>query len=253
MKRRPKEWKTFDKISINKQEENNIKKHHVQFTAKNDEQRRLIRAIKDNQIVMAESIAGTGKTATAVGIGMEYLNKGIVDKIIISRAAIEADGEKLGFVPGTLLEKMFHFLIPVYDEFLKYLSPNELELYKNQNIIEVCPFGYLRGRSFHRCYIIIDEAQNCSYKQLRMILTRLGLDSKMVIIGDDSQSDLPQYKQGALLDFMEKLEGLREVSVVYLDGKDVVRNPLVGIIIDRLDEEDVETNPYDRKTFGKGV
>jgi phosphate starvation-inducible PhoH-like protein len=241
VKRRPKDWKTYD---VPKQED----KKTFQFIPKNDEQRLLIRTIRDNQITLAEGCAGIGKTAVSIALAMEYLNKGQVDKIILSRPAIEA-GDKLGHLPGDLEEKLYPYLLPLYDELLKYINRAELDMYKRQGIIEIAPIPYLRGRTFNNSFIILDESQNLDFKQLKMVLTRIGSNSKMVIQGDAEQSDLPDWRQGGLEDCMEKLQNTPGIGIIYLEGKDIVRNPLIGTILDKLNEE--EKNPYDRKSFAK--
>ena len=179
--------------------------------------------------------AGTGKTFLAVSHAVSMFVSGLVDKIIISRPAVEA-GEKLGFLPGDLKEKIDPYLRPIYDALDEVLSKEKvIKLIDNQKI-EIAPIAYLRGRTLNNSYIILDEAQNTSSVQMKMFLTRLGENSKMVITGDLTQIDLPLKNNSGLKDAANILKNLNDVSFVYLTDKDVVRHPIVKKIIKAYDK-----------------
>ena len=193
-------------------------------------QAKFIKEILNKEIVFVIGPAGTGKTFISVSHAVSMLTSGFVDKIIISRPAVEA-GEKLGFLPGDLKEKIDPYLRPIYDSFDEILPKDSVaKLIENQKI-EIAPIAYLRGRTLNNSYIILDEAQNTSAIQMKMFLTRLGINSKMVVTGDLTQIDLPNEKKSGLLDVEKNLKKIKNISFVYLSEKDVVRHPLVSEII----------------------
>ena len=169
-------------------------------------------------------------------MALEHFYKGLVSRIIITRPAVESSDEKLGFLPGDLSCKLDPYLRPLYDEFLNFITPQDLEYYKNNGTIELCPIAYLRGRTFRDTYLVCDESSNLTHKQMLMLLTRIGTNSKFFINGDPTQSDLPSWKQGALEDAMERLEGVEGISNVYMESKHIVRHEIIGKIIERLDD-----------------
>ena len=198
-------------------------------------QNEYIRTIAENTITFCQGVAGSGKTHIAIGMALEYLLEQKIERIIITRPVVEA-GEKLGYLPGTAEEKIHPYLLPILDE-INYFIP--MQLYaklKITNRIEIVPLGLMRGRSFHKCFIVADECQNATYDQLKMLLTRIGMDSKMVLTGDIAQSDLQRNYRGGFIDMINNLNGLNQLGFMSLNISDIVRNPIIGDIIDRLDK-----------------
>lgn len=189
-----------------------------------------IQAIKEHDIVFAIGPAGTGKTYLAMAMAVEALRKGYVRRIILTRPALEA-GESLGYLPGTLYEKILPYLRPLYDALYDMMEAQAIEKYIEVGTIEVAPLAFMRGRTLNDAFVILDEAQNCTLEQLKMFLTRLGFDSKTVITGDVTQSDLPGGKPVGLLLAIDILKGIEGIKFAYFSGKDVVRHELVQRII----------------------
>ena len=197
-----------------------------------ENQAELMKAMDDKALVAALGPAGTGKTYLAVCKAVEALQKGKVARIILSRPAVEA-GEQIGFLPGAMEDKLAPYLRPLYDALSDRLSPGQLKHMLAEGVIEIAPIGFMRGRTLNNAFIVTDEAQNCTYTQLKMLLTRLGWHSTMVITGDPAQSDLlPEFS--GLANAAERLEKLGGASVIRLEGKDVVRHPLVAEMLDVL-------------------
>lgn len=192
-------------------------------------------SIKKHDIVFGIGPAGTGKTYLAMACAVEALNKQEVRRIVLTRPAIEA-GESLGFLPGDMYEKISPYLRPLYDAIYDMMDAERIEKYLETGIIEVAPLAYMRGRTLNDAFIILDEAQNCSGEQMKMFLTRLGFDSKVVITGDITQSDLPQGKPIGLLQAQDLLKEIEGIKFVYLTGDDVVRHALVQKIIEAYDK-----------------
>lgn len=203
--------------------------------AKTANQRKLVEASNRNDIVFAVGPAGTGKTYTAVALAVKALKERKVKKIIITRPAVEA-GENLGFLPGDLKEKIDPYLRPVYDALYDMLHADKLEGYIEKNIVEIAPLAYMRGRTLNDAFILLDEAQNTTPMQIKMFLTRMGPESKMIITGDVSQIDLPRSQKSGLVDVYKKLRDIKGISFIELDGSDVVRHPLVVEILKAYDK-----------------
>lgn len=197
-------------------------------------QSELIRTIVENTITFCQGVAGSGKTHIAVGLALEYLLDDKVSRIIITRPVVES-GERIGFLPGTAEEKLHPYLLPILDEIAHFIPMSQYINLKTQHKIEIVPLGLMRGRNFHNCFIVADECQNASYDQLKMLLTRIGNDSKMVLTGDISQSDLQRHMRGGFLDLINALGDVEGIGVAQLHNSDIVRNPIIGKILARLD------------------
>jgi len=198
-------------------------------------QKVYFKLLNNKNIVFAIGPAGTGKTFLAVAKAVSYLQKGLIKKIILSRPAVEA-GEKLGFLPGDLKEKVDPFLRPIYDALYEMMPYDQVKKKIENGIIEIAPIAFMRGRTLEECYIILDEAQNSTKIQMKMFLTRLGKNSKMVIVGDKTQIDLVSKQDSGLLDAEHKLKKIKEVGFIYLNDKDVVRHDLVRKIINSYEK-----------------
>jgi phosphate starvation-inducible protein PhoH and related proteins len=193
-------------------------------------QRRYLEAIERNDMVFGVGPAGTGKTYLAVAMAVSALVNKQVARIILTRPAVEA-GERLGFLPGTLQEKVDPYLRPLYDALYDMLDSDRVEKLLERNVIEVAPIAFMRGRTLNDSFIILDEAQNSTPEQMKMILTRQGFGSKMVVNGDITQIDLPTGRRSGLIDAMEVLKGVEGISFVQFDERDVVRHTLVQRIV----------------------
>jgi len=196
---------------------------------KSEGQAELMAAIDDSNLVMALGPAGTGKTYLAVAKAVEALEAGRVGRIVLSRPAVEA-GESIGFLPGDMEDKLAPYLRPLYDALSDRLSMKRVKALMAEGLIEIAPIGYMRGRTLNNAFIVVDEAQNCTYVQLKMLLTRLGWHSTMVVTGDPHQSDLLPGVSG-LTDIAERLEPVPDIAVVRLAEQDIVRHPLVASMI----------------------
>jgi phosphate starvation-inducible PhoH-like protein len=197
-------------------------------------QKEYIRAIVENTITFCQGVPGSGKTHCAVGLALQYLLDDRVAKIIITRPVIEA-GEKIGFLPGSYEDKLFPYLLPIEDEINYFIGPALSKKLKETNKIQIVPLGFMRGRNFHDSFIVADECQNASYEQLKMLLTRIGQNSKMVLTGDMSQSDLARSLQGGFKVISDYLTGVEGISSIILNETDIVRNPIISKILSKLD------------------
>jgi phosphate starvation-inducible PhoH-like protein len=198
-------------------------------------QRRYLEAIEKHDMVFGIGPAGTGKTYLAVAMAISALLAKRVNRIILARPAVEA-GERLGFLPGTLQEKVDPYLRPLYDALYDMLDPEKVDRYLEKNVIEIAPIAFMRGRTLNDSFVILDEAQNTTSEQMKMFLTRLGFNSKAVITGDITQIDLPSFRRSGLLEAVDILNRVEGLSFVYFDESDVVRHHLVQRIIRAYDE-----------------
>jgi len=201
---------------------------------RSNNQKNYFNLLNEKNIVFAIGPAGTGKTFLAVAKAVSSLQKGHVNKIILSRPAVEA-GEKLGFLPGDLKEKIDPFLRPIYDALYDMMPMDQVEKKLNNGIIEIAPIAFMRGRTLEDCFIILDEAQNTTKIQMKMFLTRLGKNSQMVVVGDNTQIDLVTRHDSGLVDAEKKLSKIDDIGFIYLNDKDVVRHDLVRKIINAYD------------------
>ena len=198
-------------------------------------QRRYLEAIEQHDMVFAIGPAGTGKTYLAVAMAVAALVSKSVSRIILARPAVEA-GERLGFLPGTLQEKIDPYLRPLYDALYDLLDPDKVDRYLEKNIIEIAPIAFMRGRTLNDSFVILDEAQNTTSEQMKMFVTRLGFNSKAVITGDITQIDLPGARRSGLLEAIDILKNVDGLAFQYFDESDVVRHHLVQRIIRAYDE-----------------
>jgi len=193
-------------------------------------QKSYIQAIKSQDLVFGIGPAGTGKTYLAMAMALSFLQNKLVNRIILTRPAVEA-GEKLGFLPGDLTQKINPYLRPLYDALFDLTQYEQATRLIEKGIIEIAPLAFMRGRTLNSAFIILDEAQNTTREQMKMILTRAGFDSKLVVTADITQIDLPQPRKSGVLQAMKILANLKEIGFVYFNDRDVVRHPLVQKII----------------------
>ena len=198
--------------------------------AKTPGQTAYLKLLRGNEVVFGLGPAGTGKTYLAVAKAVESLKKREVERIVLSRPAVEA-GERLGFLPGDMKEKVDPYLRPLYDALYDMMPADKVDRMLVSSEIEIAPLAFMRGRTLSSSYVIIDEAQNTTPVQMKMVLTRLGQDSRMVITGDLSQIDLPDGHPSGLADAVQRLDDVEGIGIIHLSGKDVVRHPVVARIL----------------------
>ncbi len=204
---------------------------------KSDNQRKLVDAAYKNDLVFALGPAGTGKTYIAVALAVRALKNREVKRIIITRPAVEA-GEHLGFLPGDLQEKLDPYLRPIYDALSDMVPSEKLKFYQETRVIEIAPLAYMRGRTLHDAFVLLDEAQNTTAEQIKMFLTRMGPNSKVIITGDQTQVDLPTRQKSGLKEALHVLKDVKGIGVVSLSGKDVIRHKLVKSIIEAYETDE---------------
>jgi phosphate starvation-inducible PhoH-like protein len=217
------------------------------ISAKNLSQRRYIELIRSHDIVMSIGPAGTGKTYLAMAMAIAALNRHEVSRVVLTRPAVEA-GEKLGFLPGSLAEKVNPYLRPLYDALNDMVPIEKVGRLLERGVIEVAPLAFMRGRTLNDSFVILDEAQNTTPEQMKMFLTRLGFDSKAVVTGDVTQIDLPTEKRSGLVDAMEILGGVEGIAFLRFTDADVVRHPLVQSIVRAY-----ETHEAGRRNGSRGA
>ena len=210
--------------------------------AKNLNQRRYIELIRDLDLVFSVGPAGTGKTYLAMACALAALNRHEVSRVILTRPAVEA-GEKLGFLPGTLTEKVNPYLRPLYDALHDMMDIDRAARLIDRGVIEVAPLAFMRGRTLNDSFVILDEAQNTTREQMKMFLTRLGFDSKAVVTGDVTQVDLPSDRRSGLVDALRVLGGVEEIGTMRFTEADVVRHPLVQSIIRAYERREAPREP----------
>ena len=198
--------------------------------ARTANQRKMINDIKKNDMLFAIGPAGTGKTYTAVAIAVKSLKDKEVKRIIFTRPAVEA-GENLGFLPGDLKEKLDPYMQPIYDALFDMIPIERLNEYLEQGTIQIAPLAFMRGRTLDKAFVILDEGQNTTEQQMKMFLTRMGKSAKFIITGDETQIDLPKNQKSGLINAINTLKDIKDISFITLDGKDVIRHKLVKDII----------------------
>jgi len=200
-------------------------------------QLQLVSDYKSNDLIIAEGPAGTGKTYTSIALAVRALKEREVKKIILARPAVEA-GERLGFLPGDMKEKLDPYLQPLYDALHDMLPYKKLETWLEDGTIQIAPLAFMRGRTLENAFVILDEAQNATVSQLKMFLTRMGVSSKFIMTGDSTQIDLPRKSESGLVQAMRILSGIEGVSVIKFDERDIIRHKLVKRIVKAYEDEE---------------
>ena len=203
--------------------------------ARNRKQEEMVQAYFDNDLVFAVGPAGTGKTYIAIALAVRALKNREVKRIILTRPAVEA-GERLGFLPGDLKDKLDPYLQPLYDALGDMIPSRKLQEFMSDGTIQIAPLAYMRGRTLDRACVILDEAQNTNMGQLKMFLTRMGCDAKFIVTGDASQIDLPRREDSGLLRGIEKVKNIKGVATLFFSNEDIVRHPLVSKIVKALED-----------------
>lgn len=236
-------------------DESAIKRIQVRGRTKN--QRQFLRLIYNNDIVFCAGPAGTGKTHLSVGAAIDLFTRKKIDKIVIARPIVEAgqasrnNKSALGYLPGDVNTKMGNYTRPIFDELGKFVQPETVRYLVNAGKIEVCPLEFMRGRTFERTFVICDESQNATKEQMKMLLTRLGVGSKLVVNGDVDQTDLPYYLAGTFENYLDDLDGIEGLGIIELEASDNSRHPLVEQIIKRLAEvEESLSRPASLESVG---
>jgi len=206
-------------------------------TPRSPNQRRYLAALRDNDLVFGIGPAGTGKTFLAVAMAVSMLLEGRVERIVLARPAVEA-GERLGFLPGDMREKIDPYLRPLFDALHDMLPADQVARRIERGEIEIAPLAFMRGRTLADAFVIVDEAQNTTVRQMKMLLTRLGDGARMVVTGDPRQVDLPSGERSGLVDAVELLESAEDVAVIRFENRDVVRHPLVARVLEAYDARD---------------
>lgn len=207
--------------------------------ARTPNQRKLVEETGTNDLIFAIGPAGTGKTYTAIALAVKALKNHEIRKIILSRPAVEA-GERLGFLPGDLKEKIDPYLQPLYDALGDMIPQKKLEEFMKDKVIEIAPLAFMRGRTLSNAFVILDEAQNTTVNQLKMFLTRMGMNTKFIVTGDETQIDLPHRSDSGLIQAMRILKGIDDISIVKFDEKDIVRHKLVRDIVKAYEKHQAE-------------
>ena len=221
-----------DRLSF---DEINTRKKRIK--ARNAAQHSYLKALKDNELVFAEGPAGTGKTWLAVGYAVQLIEQGVVERLILSRPAVEA-GERLGFLPGDMREKVDPYLRPIYDALYDFMEARHVERGLQTGMIEIAPLAFMRGRTLTNAVVLLDEAQNTTSMQMKMVLTRLGEGSRMIVTGDPSQIDLPPGQKSGLVEAARVLQGVEGIARIRFAEADVVRHELVKRIVTAYDRDD---------------
>ena len=209
------------------------------IAARSENQQKLVRSYQENDMIFATGPAGSGKTYMSIALAVRSLKNKEIRKIILSRPAVEA-GEKLGFLPGDMRDKIDPYLQPLYDALEDMIPAQKLREMMEQNIIQIAPLAFMRGRTLNDAVVILDEAQNTTSAQIKMFLTRMGMNTKMIITGDTSQVDLPRGVRSGLSEALEILDGVAGIGIIHMNKKDIVRHRLVTRIVEAYDKRKSE-------------
>ncbi len=220
-------------------------------TARTQNQKLLVKEFETNDLLFAIGPAGSGKTYTAIALAVKSLKNKSIKKIILSRPAVEA-GEKLGFLPGDMKEKIDPYLQPLYDALQDMITPLKLKEYLENGTIQIAPLAFMRGRTLSDAVVILDEAQNTTTQQIKMFLTRMGLNAKMIITGDVTQIDLPISQKSGLIDALSVLKGVKGIARIDFDTSDIVRHKLVQRIVEAYDKRDKNTREWKKQQSSSG-
>lgn len=223
-------------LSLFEQQKSKKATYHNIIKPRSNKQKNLLENIENHPLTIVCGPAGTGKTFLAVAAAAKALLNHEVDRIILSRPAVDA-GEKLGYLPGDMTQKVDPYLKPLTDSLIEILGPEKYNRYMEKNIIEIAPIAFMRGRTLNNAVIILDEAQNTTIEQMKMFLTRIGHSSRMVVTGDTSQIDLPNNQKSGLVHASKILQNIEGIAMVTFDGSDVVRHPLISAIIKAYDKK----------------
>ena len=207
--------------------------------ARNENQKKMVKAYFENDLVFAVGPAGTGKTYVAIALAVRALKNREIKRIILTRPAVEA-GERLGFLPGDLKDKLDPYLQPLYDALGDMIPPKRLQDFMSEGTIQIAPLAYMRGRTLDRACVILDEAQNTNMAQLKMFLTRMGVNAKFIVTGDATQVDLPRKEDSGLLRAIDSLKGIKGIAAIFFSNGDIVRHPLVTKIVKAFDSMESE-------------
>lgn len=224
---------TRKRDKVLKREKYFLKRYVESIEKISDKECQCIKIDSKTNLYLTDGFVQTHNTAIATGLACESLTRGDVSRIVITRPVIES-GKGLGFLPGSMIEKVNPYMIPIVEEMKQYLGDANVGNYRANNTIEICPLEYMRGRNFHNTFMILDEAQNCTFEQIKMFITRVGVGSKVIINGDTDQSDLPEYTKGGLAKFMSRLVDIDGVAICHLDNSDIVRNGIIPKILEKL-------------------
>lgn len=226
---------------VKKVKANNMdtQEHRRYVKALNEDQEQYIDEINNKQIVFASAIAGCGKTTIAVGMAVKFLLEKRVEQIVFTRPVVET-GASLGYLPGSASEKIDPYMMPLFQELKKYASHTEIAEWKNSKQLIVAPLQFMRGMNFHNTFLVADECSNATYSELRMLLTRIGKGSHFILTGDPTQSDLHERDQGGFKKCIDRLSGIPEIGIVEFKNQEVIRNPLISKILNRLDRVPLE-------------
>lgn len=203
------------------------------LVARTDGQREYMRSIRFNEMTFVQGPAGTGKTHVAVGMALQMIEAGQIDRIIFTRPLV-CVGKDIGYLPGDINKKVGPYVTPCFDELRYYLSHHEIHGMLNAGVIDIVPLSMMRGRTFNRAFVLLDEAQNAGHIEVKTLLTRIGAESRFVVAGDAGQSDLPSREQGAFSESLDRLKDTDGIGIVHLGHEDIVRNPLIKVILQKL-------------------